>query len=58
VAILLAAHPTAGHTSALRAIGVELIGRGHDVGFALMRARLPFIARWPEPVRFAAELPA
>ncbi|MFM8825624.1 MAG: glycosyltransferase [Actinomycetota bacterium] len=58
MAILLAAHPTAGHTSALRAIGVELIERGHDVGFALMRTRLPFSARWPEPIRFAAELPA
>lgn len=55
--VILAAHPTAGHTSALRAIGVELQGRGHPVGFALMQARIPFAKRWPEPIRFAAELP-
>lgn len=56
--ILLAAHPTAGHTSALRAIGIELIGRGHEVAIALVRVRLPLTTRLPEPVRFAADLPA
>ncbi len=33
--ILLAAHPTVGHTSALRAIGVRLREQGHWVGFCI-----------------------
>jgi MGT family glycosyltransferase len=56
--ILLAAHPTVGHTSALRAIGAELRARGHGTSFAIVRARVPFASRWPEPVRAASNLPA
>ena len=56
--ILLAAHPTVGHTGALRAIGAELRARGHATGFALVHARVPFASRWPEPVQAAARLPA
>ncbi len=58
VHVLLAAHPTVGHTSALRAIGVELRARGHSTSFAIMDARVPWVDRWPEPVRAAASLPA
>lgn len=56
--IFFAAHPTVGHTSALRAIGAELRARGHATGFAIMRARVPFASLWPEPVRAAGNLPA
>lgn len=56
--VLLAAHPTVGHTNALRAIGAELRVRGHRTRFALMRARLPAPHLWPEPVRTAAALPS
>lgn len=56
--ILLAAHPTVGHTSALRAIGVRLREQGHAVGFAIARVRLPFAERWPAPLRAAATLTA
>jgi MGT family glycosyltransferase len=55
--ILLAAHPTVGHTSALRAIGAELRARGHATSFAIVHARLPFASLWPEPVRVASGLP-
>jgi MGT family glycosyltransferase len=55
--VLLAAHPTVGHTNAMRAIGGELRARGHATSFALVRARLPFSGLWPEPVRAAAALP-
>ncbi len=55
--ILLAAHPTVGHTSALRAIGAELRARGHATSFALMHVRIPFAAAWPAPVRAAVSLP-
>lgn len=56
--VLLAAHPTVGHTNALRAIGGELRERGYGTSFALVRMRPPFIDRWPEPVRAAAALPS
>jgi MGT family glycosyltransferase len=55
--VLFAAHPTVGHTGALRAIGTELRARGHATSFALVQARVPFESRWPEPVRAAAALP-
>jgi len=56
--VLLAAHPTVGHTNALRAIAGQLRARGHATSFALAGVRVPFIKRWPEPVRAAAGLPA
>ena len=56
--ILMAAHATVGHTNALRAIGVRLREQGHDVGFCIATAALPFVDRWPEPIRAAASLPA
>jgi MGT family glycosyltransferase len=56
--VLFAAHPTVGHTSALRAIGAELRGRGHATSFAIVHARVPFASLWPEPVRAASNLPA
>lgn len=56
--VLLAAHPTVGHTNALRAIGRVLLGRGHAVGFAISGARLPLLRWLPEPLRAALELPA
>jgi len=56
--ILFAAHPTVGHTGALRAIGAELRGRGHATSFALVHARVPLASLWPEPVRAASNLPA
>ena len=55
---LFAAHPTVGHTAALRAIGGRLREQHHDVAFALGVVRLP---RWfpqPEAARTAAALPA
>jgi len=55
--IFFAAHPTVGHTSALRAIAAELRVRGHRTHFALVHPRPPFASRWPEPVRVAASLP-
>jgi hypothetical protein len=55
--VLLAAHPTVGHTTALRAIGARFLERGDDVAFAIVRARLPFAERWPEPLRAAGGLP-
>jgi len=55
--ILFAAHPTVGHTSALRAIGAELRARGHATSFAIVHARVPFASLWPEPVRAASGLP-
>ena len=56
--ILFAAHPTVGHTSALRAVGAELRARGHATSFAIVHARVPFASLWPEPVRAASNLPA
>ncbi len=52
--VLLAAHPTVGHTQALRALGVELRARGHVVAFAL--PQVPQLPRWlpaPEALRAA-----
>jgi MGT family glycosyltransferase len=57
--VLLAAHPTVGHTNALRTIGRALARRGHRVAFATTVIRPP--PRWlpaPEVVRTAAEIPA
>jgi MGT family glycosyltransferase len=56
--ILFAAHPTVGHTNALRAIAAELRSRGHTTSFALVHARVPLASRWPEPVQAATRLPA
>ena len=56
--VLLAAHPTVGHTNALRAIGGELRSRGHVTSFAITSVRVPFVERWPEQVRAAVRLPA
>ena len=55
--VLFAAHPTVGHTNALRAIGAEVRTRGHATGFAIVNARVPLVSLWPEPVRAAARLP-
>ncbi|MBT9557272.1 MAG: glycosyltransferase family 1 protein [Myxococcales bacterium] len=54
--ILLAAHPTIGHISALRAIGVQLRDRGHTVGFATTRVRLPISGLWPAPLQAGMEV--
>jgi MGT family glycosyltransferase len=55
--VLLAAHPTVGHTQALRAIGRELLSRGHAVAFALPRVpRLPWFVPVPAPLRAASGL--
>jgi MGT family glycosyltransferase len=57
--VLLAAHPTVGHTNALRTIGRSLAKRGHHVAFATTVIRPP--PRWlpaPEVVRTAARIPA
>lgn len=52
---LLAAHPTVGHTNALRAIGRRLLSRGHAVAFATTEVRAP---KWAPPVvRTAAGIP-
>ena len=56
--ILMAAHPTVGHTSALRAIGGRLMGRGHRVAMSLAAPRVPLPHLWPEPLRVAAGLPS
>jgi UDP:flavonoid glycosyltransferase YjiC (YdhE family) len=42
--VLFVAHPTVGHTNALRAIAAELRARGHTTGFAIVRARVPLPA--------------
>lgn len=54
--ILLAAHPTIGHISALRAIGVQLRDLGHTVGFATTRVRLPLSGLWPAPLKAGMEV--
>lgn len=55
--LLLAAHPTVGHTQALRAIGREWLGRGHPAVFALPRVpRLPSWLPLPPTLRVAGEL--
>ncbi|MER2565321.1 MAG: glycosyltransferase [Myxococcaceae bacterium] len=51
---LLAAHPTVGHTQALRAIGRELRSRGHHVRFAVpLMKPLPSFLPVPAPLRSA-----
>ena len=56
--ILFAAHPTVGHTSALRTIGAEVRAHGHATSFAIVHVRVPSASLWPEPVRAASSLPA
>ena len=56
--VLLAAHPTAGHTSALRAIGVYLLNRGHKVGMTIAAIRLPFVEHLPTLLRSTIALPS
>ncbi|MFP2959845.1 glycosyltransferase, partial [Myxococcus sp. 1LA] len=55
--ILMAAHPTAGHTNALRAIGGRLRELGHEVAIATVVAPAAFPGLLPEPLRFATQLP-
>ncbi|MBL8938221.1 MAG: glycosyltransferase family 1 protein [Archangium sp.] len=56
---LFAAHPTVGHTQALRAIGRELLSRGHQARFAtpLMKA-VPSFLPVPAPLRSAEHVTA
>lgn len=50
---LFAAHPTVGHTQALRAIGGELLRGGHSARFAL--SRLPWLPKFiPPPAALVA----
>ncbi|MDQ1245723.1 MAG: hypothetical protein QG597_90 [Actinomycetota bacterium] len=52
--VLMAAHPTVGHTQALRAIGRELRDRGHAIAFAVARVPvLPKVFPLPQEVRVA-----
>ena len=55
---LFAAHPTVGHTQALRAVGRALLARGHEVRFALPDLKRPpsFLAL-PAALRSSFELP-
>jgi len=56
---LFAAHPTVGHTQALRAVGRALVLRGHAVRFAVTRLpRLPGVFPVPAPLRGAETLAA
>jgi len=57
--VLFAAHPSVGHTNALRAVGRRLRERGHAVAFATTIVKAP--PRWlplPEVMRTASEIPA
>jgi len=55
--LLLAAHPTVGHTQALRAIGEEARARGAEVFFATTRLpRLPRFVPRPQPIRSAEQV--
>ncbi len=55
--VLLCAHPTVGHTQALRAIGGDLLRRGHAVTFAMPSPpRLPSFLPTPEPLRAAQKV--
>ncbi len=56
-AILLAAHPTVGHTNALRSIGRRLVAAGHQVAMATTALRAPALPFVPEVAREAARLP-
>lgn len=54
--ILLAGHPTIGHTNALTTVGGHLLARGFDIRFALpAMPRPPFPV--PEIIGTAASLP-
>jgi MGT family glycosyltransferase len=55
--LLFAAHPTVGHTSALRAIAARLLAQGHAIDFAIVPAHVPAADRWPAPVQAASALP-
>ncbi|MBL8923178.1 MAG: glycosyltransferase family 1 protein [Myxococcaceae bacterium] len=56
---LLAAHPTVGHTQALRAVGRELLRRGHRVRFAIPAMKpLPAFLPVPVPLRSAEAVTA
>lgn len=54
--VFFAAHPTAGHTSALRAIGGRLREQGHATAFAVAKPRLPSRDLLPAPLRVACGL--
>ncbi len=55
--VLMAAHPTVGHTQALRAVGRELRARGHEIDFAVTVApRLPAFFPVPAPLRSARDV--
>lgn len=57
--VLLAAHPTVGHTQALRALGKRLLARGHRVDFAI--PRVPQVPSWlptPQALRAARSVVA
>lgn len=56
--VLMAAHPTVGHTNGLRTIGRQLLRRGHRVAFATTAVKVP--PAWiptPEVLRTGAEIP-
>lgn len=55
--LLLAAHPTVGHTNALRAIGRRLVRDGHAVTAATTRLPAPDTRFVPEVARVASRLP-
>jgi MGT family glycosyltransferase len=56
---IFAAHPTVGHTQALRAIGKTLLARGHSVEFAMAPSPpLPSWAPIPEALRASRTLSA
>jgi MGT family glycosyltransferase len=57
VSILLAAHPTAGHTNALRAIGRHLLGQGHAVAMTLAGVDLPWLGKLFPAMQAAVSLP-
>ncbi|KAB8145907.1 glycosyltransferase family 1 protein [Chloroflexia bacterium SDU3-3] len=54
--VLLAAHPTVGHTQALRAIGRHLVADGHSVALATVSSPLPGASLWPAPVQVSIGL--
>jgi hypothetical protein len=57
VSILVAAHPTAGHTNALRAIGKHLLGQGHAVAMTLAGVDLPWLGKLFPAMQAAVSLP-
>lgn len=55
--VLLVAHPTVGHTQALRAIGRALLAGNHEVHFALPQVKaLPAFLPVPAPLRSGADV--